>query len=135
MDYFAQLDAAEIAVDTFARIDEGEYKAVIEECKAVEANGKMKLTAKMRITSELFTNRIVFWNTTMSKDTTPANMSIIKRSICTMAGVGSTNGDPMATFKSSEGNTLEIKIAYKPNKQKPGSEFMQVYPQKVIIPF
>lgn len=137
MNYFEMLDNVKMPdMQEFSKIEEGVYTAIIEECTAKEdPQWGMKLNAKMKITSDLHKGRVIFWSTMINDKTSETAMGYIKRSICTMAGVESTNGDAMGVFKSAEGNSAEVKIAYKAGTKDPTKEYMQVYIQKIVIPF
>jgi hypothetical protein len=119
----------------FEKIPAGKYTGTISECTVKEDMSAVKLSAKIKIVDGNFKNRVVFWNTMITDETSTKALGYIKRSIHTMSGAESTNGDVVGAFQSAEGNTINFTIAYVQGKKDPTKEYMQIYVDDLVMGF
>jgi hypothetical protein len=119
------------------RLPEGTYKAKISDIEIKEQAfpEATKISVEFTVDDGEFTGRKTWWNTTLSEQTTDKAFSFIKGQICKMAGVDSTNGNPLDTLTNARGNVCEIDLTYKPGTKDPSKTYAQVYTNKMILPF
>lgn len=125
-----KLDAAQMEKKGSSLIPEGDYTAVATEVVVKEDTfpEAINFTIEFSITEpEEFTNRKCWFNGRIDDESSEKKINFYKSTICKLAGVSSTDGNPMETLVGAKGNTVSIAIKHTPGYKDPSKTYQNIY--------
>lgn len=134
MSLWDKVDQAEATKSTGAILPEGTYTAQITDVtvKDVTFPEAVEFSVEYSITDEGYQNRKCWLNGHIDDETSAKKVSFLKGQICKMAGVDSTNGNPMETLIGAKGNTVLIDIKHRAGIKDPSKTYANVYVNEKI---
>lgn len=135
MDLWNKLDTTVVETKTYTLLPEGDYNAEVTDITIKDDPNEKEFDVEFTITQGDFTGRKCWFSSKIDAGTSDKKLAFVKGTICRLAGVQTTDGNPLAVLSGVKGNAVEITIKHTQGIKDSSKTYLNVYVNKTIIPF
>lgn len=130
MDFWKSIDEASAPTmekKEFEKLPEGVYSALVSDVTIKEDLFETSVNVEFTINDGPFKSRKSWYSTKITQAEVEAKhdkLTWLKSTICQLAGVKSTDGNPLQVLADTKGNLVKIKIKHNPSKKGDGKVYV-----------
>lgn len=134
MDIWSKMDAVELKPVTNTPLPEGDYTAEITDVEIKEDIFGIGISVEFTML-EPNPGRKAWFSSKLDENSSPAKLGFVKRQICAMAGVESTNGNPVEVLAGVKGNNVSLTVKHAVGTKDPSKTYVNVYVNGLVDKF